>query len=209
MKKIEFVGKVNEYTEYAKTVNVHQKPIEGVNSGAHGTTFEMAVKVELGNVHGNHLKSKAGRVDTTYKRQSIEIKSGAGELCKINEDGTISGLFKGLYIPENKETKQEEQILIESYSNGYVVYAPEFEPGDAVKQIAYAMTVENFVKAVISAGMLRKKTSTFSRRKGKTNPDRLTLQSFRNSIKKTDAWYDALENYGMTFGEWLEMVNNK
>lgn len=200
MKKIEFVAKATQYTEYAKTVDVHQKPTVGVNSGAHGATFEMAVKMALGNTKGNHLKSKAGNVDTRKKRQNVEIKSGAGELAKINELGKVSGLINGFYDLESDE------LQIENIAKGWVIYAPEYTPGQNVENVSYVMTAEDFVKAILQAGMLRKKLSTAGKKSGKTAPDRLTLQSFTNSIKKSNAWYDALEDFGMGFSEWVEMI---
>ena len=71
MKKNEFIAKVNAYNEYAKSVDCHVKPEKGSVNGAYGRSYEMTVKLYLGNY--KTLVAGAGKADTTKKGLKIEI----------------------------------------------------------------------------------------------------------------------------------------
>lgn len=188
------MSKLKAYNDYANNIEVHTRAKEGshIHSGAHGVSFEMAVKIELGNYRFVSNASKMGHRDTIKKLNgdwvSFEIKQGSGELATIDENGDIKRSV---------------------FSADYVIYAPDYRPNDDVRKMAYILTGENFAKAVEVAGMARFKKSTAMTRWEKANDeegyyDRITLQSFTNSHKKLNAWYEALEDFGETFGKWLE-----
>ena len=178
MKKNDFLTKVSNYVAYAQG--------EHRNDGANGTSYEMAVKVALGNCNGQ-LKSRAGIVDTRKGGYSIEIKSGCGELATLNEDGEIvSTVFK----------------------RDIIVYAPFYEAGDDVFCTSYVLTTEDFFKALEEARLIRTKVSSAMNKKKQNGEtwyyDRMSIQSFKNSQKATDRWLDALEMYGTDLRSWLE-----
>ena len=52
------------YLEYAERINVHQKPTEGINSGAEGRAFERAINFEFGLLNRSKSVQNAGAIDT-------------------------------------------------------------------------------------------------------------------------------------------------
>lgn len=188
MSKKDFLEKVSAYTEYAKNVDVHTMPKAGTNSGCHGVSYELAVKVAMCN-YGSKGKAKAGAVDTRKAGYNVEIKSGCGELATVDADGKIiSTVFK----------------------SDIVVYAPFYEPEDDVFGVSYVMTTEDFFGALEQAGLIRKKVSSAMNKKKQAGEswhyDRLAIQSYTNSKKATARWLDALEEYGMSLDEWLDSI---
>lgn len=178
MRKNEFIEKMNNYIAYAQG--------EHKNDGANGTSYEMAVKVALGNYNGQ-LKSKAGTMDTRKGGHSVEIKSGCGELATLNENG---------------------EIITTIFKRDIIIYAPFYEAGDDVFCTSYVLTTEDFFSALEKANLIRTKVSSaMNKKKQNGEPwyyDRMAIQSFKNSQKATDRWLDALEECGMDLKSWLE-----
>lgn len=178
MRKSEFLEKVNNYTAYAQS--------ENRNSGANGTSYEMSVKLALGNYKGQ-LKSKAGVVDTRKGGYSIEVKSGCGELATLDENG---------------------KIINTVFKRDIIIYSPFYEAGDDVFQSSYVLTTEDFFKALEEARLIRTKVSSAMNKKKQNGEawyyDRMSIQSFKNSQKATNRWLDALETYGTDLKSWLE-----
>lgn len=180
--------RLNNYMAYATRVDVHQVPTKGVNSGANGRAFEQAVKVALHNYRSKGITA-ANRADTIKKIdgviQSIEIKQGAGELATLNEYG---------------------EIVTTIFKRDLIVYAPEYEASDNVLQTAYVMSTNTFMKVLDEAGLIRyKKTSSMTKRdKEEQYNDRMAIQTFTNSQKKLNLFYDLLEENGAKLGTWLK-----
>lgn len=190
-KREQTTQKVNEYNAYAKTVDVHQKPQIGLNSGAHGRDFETRAKLAIGNYRFDGV-AKAGRHDSTKKINgkitSIEFKSGAGELATLDEFGNYT-----------------HSIL----DSDLIVYAPEYSPDyDVIKQ-AYVLTTVAFMDIMDELKLARyKKSSAMLKRESEYQYyDRLTIQTFSTSRKKTDALYNALEESAVTLAEFIESLN--
>lgn len=184
MKKDDFLKAVSNYEDFARTVNAHSKD---AHNGAWGTLLELEIKKSLNNTR--QLKSGAGKVDTRKKGFKIEIKSACGELATLDENGEmVTSIFK----------------------NDFIIYAPFYEPDDDIFTCCYVLTIDGFKKALESANMIRQKMSTnMSKRKKAGLPyynDRLAIQSFTNSKKKTAAWLTALDENGISLEEWFEIM---
>ena len=187
------------YLEYAERVNVHQKPVEGVNSGAEGRAFERAINYEFGLLDRSKSVQNAGAIDTVKyatingkkKRISIEDKTGAGTLATLNENGDIltSPLFK----------------------SDFVVYTPQFYPSYDVKKQALFFETSVFLDILKNNGLIRKKTSglmsVIKKNGGAWYYDIMSIQSFKNSKKKYRAFTTDLFFEGMTFDDFVEEYN--
>lgn len=186
-KQDEFIEKLRVYQAYTDTQSgkIHDVPTQGTNCGAEGRCFEMAVKAYLGNYRSKGV-AKAGYTDTRKFGQSIEIKSGCGELGIVNENG---------------------DIIKTVFRHNIIIYTPDYQAGDDVGKTSYVLTTSNFLQALSECELIRYKTSTFmSRQKAQGLPfykDRIAIQSFRNSNRKSDLWLDALENYGISLEKWV------
>lgn len=187
MKKNEFIAKVNAYNEYAKSVDCHVKPEKGMANGADGRSYEITVKLYLGNYKS--FVAGAGKADTTKKGLKIEIKSGCGELGVLDVNGKLKSMVK---------------------KSDYVFYSPFYTAGDTVEESTYVLTSEDFFTALEEAGLIRKKVSSSMNKVKKSGGDwyydRLAIQSYMNSKKALNRWLDALDTYGMTVEDWKEMV---
>lgn len=184
MKKEEFLKELSGYENFARTVNVHARD---AHSGAWGTLLELEIKKSLGNTR--QLKSGAGKVDTRKKGLKIEIKSACGELATLDESGKmITSIFK----------------------NDLVIYAPFYEPDDDIFTCCYVLTIDGFRRALESANMVREKMSTNMCKRKKAGMsyynDRLSIQSFTNSKKRTAAWLTALDENGISLADWFDVM---
>ena len=184
MKKEEFLKEVSGYENFARTVNAHARD---AHNGAWGTLLELEIKKSLGNTR--QLKSGAGKVDTRKKGLKIEIKSACGELATLDESGKmITSIFK----------------------NDLVIYAPFYEPDDDIYTCCYVLTIDGFKRALESANMVREKMSTNMCKRKKAGMtyynDRLSIQSFTNSKKRTAAWLAALDENGISLADWFEVM---
>ena len=187
MKKQETVKKVNEYLHYANSVNVHVIPTKKVNSGAHGRAYEQAVKLAIGNYRFNGI-AKPSAVDTIKKvddkKATFEIKTGCGELGNLDANGNIiNSVFK----------------------RDYIIYSPEYTPTMDVLKASYVLTGCDFLDALRECGLIRyKKSSNMTKQpKELQYNDKMAIQSFTNSKKKLNQWYDALATYGTRLDKWL------
>lgn len=187
------------YLAYAESVNVHQKPTGGINSGAEGRAFERAINFEFGLLNRSKSVQGAGTIDTVKyaiidgkkKRISIEDKTGAGTLATLDENGDIltSPLFK----------------------SDFVVYTPQFYPSYDVKKQALFFETSVFLDILKNNGLIRKKTSglmsVIKKNGGAWYYDILSIQSFKNSKKKYHAFTTDLFFEGMTFDDFVEEYN--
>lgn len=187
------------YLAYAENINVHQKPAEGINSGAEGRAFERAINFEFGLLNRSKSVQGAGTIDTIKyaiidgkkKRISIEDKTGAGTLATLDENGDIltSPLFK----------------------SDFVVYTPQFYPSYDVKKQALFFETSVFLDILKNNGLIRKKTSglmsVIKKNGGAWYYDILSIQSFKNSKKKYRAFTTDLFFEGMTFDDFVEEYN--
>lgn len=187
------------YLEYAERVNVHQKPRQGVHSGAEGIGFERAVNFEFGLLNRSKDVQSAGAIDTVKyaiidgkkRRINIEDKVGAGTLATLDENGGIltSPLLK----------------------SDFVVYTPRFYPSYDVKKQALFFETSVFLDILKNNGLIRKKTSgkmTARRKNGESwFYDVLSIQSFTNSKKKNKAFTQDLFFEGMVFDDFVEEYN--
>ena len=187
MKKQETIKKVNEYLTYAKNVNVHVIPTKKVNSGAHGRAYEQAVKLAIGNYRFNGIANPTA-VDTTKKingkKATFEIKTGCGELGNLDVNGNIiNSVFK----------------------RDYIIYSPEYTPEMDVLKASYVLKGCDFLDALRECGLIRYKKSSnmIKQPKELQYNDKMAIQSFTNSNKKLNQWYDALATYGTRLDKWL------
>lgn len=188
MTKKKQVEDVQGFNRYAASVNVYQKPRRGLNSGLHGNAFEQAGKLAIGNYQFKGV-AKPGRADSRKKIDGttlkIEFKSGAGELAVIDENGLyISGVW----------------------DSDIVVYAPEFNPMLDVTKQAYVFSTFDFIKVLNLAGLVRMKASSDMKDVPEEfrYKDRITIQSFKNSNKKYNLFYELLKEYGVSFEKWIQ-----
>ena len=184
MKKEEFLKELSGYENFARTVDVHKRD---AHSGAWGTLLELEIKKSLNNTR--QLKSGAGKVDTRKKGLKIEIKSACGELATLDENG---------------------KMITSIFRNDLVIYAPFYEPDDDIFTCCYVFTIDGFKRALESANMVREKMSTNMCKRKKAGMtyynDRLSIQSFTNSKKRTAAWLTALDENGISLADWFEIM---
>lgn len=177
---------IENYSAYAEQNNCHRKPVAGNNCGCDGRLYEQLVKVALGNYKFKGV-AKSGHADTKKLGNSFEIKQGCGELGVIDENGNIVSTV---------------------FTKDYIIYAPDYMVGDNVKYVSWVMTTAQFLSALNECGLIRKKVSSFmSRRKAQGldwYPDRIAIQSYKNSHRKYNLWTETLENYGQPLCDWLE-----
>ena len=187
------------YLAYAMMADVHKKPQKGTNSGAEGRAFERAVNFYLGLYNRSETVQGAGMFDSVKygvingkkKRISIEIKTGAGTLATLDENGNIltSPLFK----------------------SDFVAYTPQFYPEQDFDGQALFFETSVFLDILKKNNLIRKKVSgkMNAQKKGGENwyYDILSIQSFKNSKKKYFAFTTDLFFEGMTFNDFIEQYN--
>ena len=194
MKKTEIINNFVNYRNYTKANNCHVKPTTGINSGNEGRTVELAVKLALDNYRGAQAISAATRKDTFKSldgvKTSFEIKSGCGVLANIDENGNYYGTM----------LKSE-----------YVIYVPEYDINLPVTCQAYVLLVEDFIEILQEIGLIRLKMSGAQycngQRKEGAFYDRLTIQTFKNSKRKTALLYEALNRYADTMEDFFNRYN--
>lgn len=187
------------YLAYAESVNVHQKPTEGVNSGAEGRALERAVNYEFGLLDRSKSVQSAGafdavkyaKIDGKKKRVTIEIKSGSGTLATLDNEGNVltSPLLK----------------------SDFVAYVPQFYPEMEIDKQVLFFETSIFLEILKNNGLIRKKTSGKMTAQKKSGGnwyyDILSIQSFKNSKKKYHAFTSDLFFEGMTFSNFVEEYN--
>ena len=106
------------------------------------------------------------------------MKTGCGELGKITY-------------------KKDGEAVIHIRKVDYYIYAPEYnENYNALKQ-AYVISQNDFLSLLDDIGLIRQKKSSYAVKNGFDKPDKIAIQSFKNSKKKYNALYDGLETYGI------------
>ncbi len=200
LNKAALVKYILKYNGYAATRDVHVKPTKGLSSGSHGRLYELLIKLALGNYKFAGVAA-AGQYDTRKvingKTCHIEIKSGAGELIAL---GALN------------------EITADIRRADYVIYSPQYTPvitddcdaaiKNAVKQ-SYIMPALEFFTMLVDNDLTRLKRSTQTYGEaffGDPQYDRITIQSFENSRKKTDLLYTLLEKNAMPLQDWLQQV---
>lgn len=168
-----FMNVMKGYSKKAKSC--HVKPTKGVDNGAGGKLSEMFIKMLLENTRGKGVSAAGSGYDTMKKihgkMTTIEIKSGCGELAKI-----IDG------VPIFKSAK-------------YICYCP-FSGITDIKGYRVFET-NTFISLLENAGLIRLKISTaeYKAAKLENRPpkhDRLTIQTFSNSAKKSALMNDIM-----------------
>lgn len=187
MKKAEFLERNAKYHAYAQSVEVHQRPIKGVNSGAHGNDFERQIKMAMGNYRFNGV-ANAKRADTRKRYNGVnirfEIKSGCGELIRYNREGECVGDIR---------------------NSDYIIYCPEYDIEQPAQEQAYVFPATMFFDLMLENGMLREKKSSNMMKQLKELQfyDRVTIQTFNNSKKKTALMYKLMKQ-GIPFNEFIK-----
>ena len=166
---------ITYYTEKARATPWETTPTLGIDNGIGGKCFEVCTVAEL--VKRCKGVKSTGRCDLTIKGTTYELKTGCGELGKITY---------------NK--KGEPVIHIRKVD--FYIYAPEYNEHYNALQQAYVISQTNFLSLLDDIGLIRYKKSSYAVKNGFELPDKITIQSFKNSNKKYNALYDALETYG-------------
>ena len=187
--KAKAVEKMNAYKAYAKECDCYVTPIKGVNSGSDGRLYELSVKMCIGNYRFKGIVANAKCIDTTKKVNGrickFEVKSGCGTLCNLNERGEII-----------------DSPLLKS---DFIIYTPRYYSDVPVVKQSYVFSVPDFLFVLDECGLIRYKYSGNQyyvnedgrkERKPGAYYDKMTIQSFLNSKRKTEMLYDLLEQYG-------------
>lgn len=167
---------IQYYTEKAKVTPWETAPTLGIDNGIGGKCFEVCTVAEIVK-RCNGVKS-TGRCDMTYKGATYELKTGCGELGKITYNA-------------------EGEPVIHIRKVDYYIYAPEYNEGYNALLQAYVISQVDFLSLLDDIGLVRYKKSSYAVKNGIDRPDKITIQSFKNSNKKYNALYDALETYGI------------
>ena len=178
--------------EYARTVNPYQRPTSGVHSGINGTRFEDRVKLAFG--LEKWIGTAKGKYDFRKKIDGnfckFEVKSGAGEIATLKKPIPAEAVKNGDITIDLTAEYIDHSIL----NSDYIIYTPY--PLQDTDILAYNAPVAVFKSATFAnllkyGGFLRWKTSTaLNRQGGKGFYDKITIQTFSNSIKKENAIYE-------------------
>lgn len=193
--------------EYAKTINPYQPPTVGIHSGINGTRFEDRVKLAFG------LEKWTGTAKGKYDfRKKIngnfckfEVKSGAGEIATLKKPIPADAVKNGDITIDLTADYIGHSIL----NSDYIIYTPY--PLQDTDILAYNAPVAVFKSATFAdllkyGGFLRFKTSTaLNRQGGKGLYDKITIQTFSNSIKKETAIYELVAN-GVSLWEFIYSI---
>lgn len=183
------------YLAYAFSVNVHQTPKKGINSGAEGRAFERAINYvfgllkRCGAVQGANSFDcvKYRTVNGKRKRITIEIKTGSGTLGILDANGNIisSPLLK----------------------SDFIAYVPQLLDGIPAENQVLFFETSVFIDILKKNNLIRKKASgkMSARKKAGLNwyYDILSIQSFKNSKKKFTAFTNDLFFEGLTFDDFV------
>ena len=167
---------ITYYTERAKTTPWETAPTIGIDNGIGGKCFEVCAVAEI--VKRCMGVKSTGRCDLTLKGTTFELKTGCGELGKITY-------------------KKDGEPIIHIRKVDCYIYAPEYNEGYNALQQAYVIPQNDFLSLLDDIGLIRYKKSSYAVKNGFDKPDKVTIQSFKNSNKKYNALYDALETYGI------------
>lgn len=190
MKKNDVVKMVADYMEYVNNIDVHISNVKGINNGAEGNLYEMLIKLALNNCKF-HGVSKKGCTDTTKKINNvlskIEIKNGCGELGTLDNKGNIKTLV---------------------FKRDYIIFNIDWSPEYDVIQCSFICKAMDYYKILSESGLIRKKMSTAQYKRPKTDRyyDRIAIQSYKNSKRKTDLYYDNAIKYAVPLKQFL--INN-
>ena len=111
--------------------------------------------------------------------------------------------YIGGYALEIKQGASELEIFYSGKKVDYVCYCPDFQSGDEVERVSYVLDRDGFMAALEEAGMIRMKV-------GSDGTTRHTMQSYKNSNRKYNAWLDALDEHSvMTLSEYKAMVRGE
>ena len=174
------MSKTSEVLSYyrmrEKTTNYLQTPKKGVDNGIGGKTYEVEVVARIvGRVTG---VKKAGHCDLIWHGRHHEIKIGSGQL------GTLTYKADGTPVEHIKK-------------NDFFVYCPEYiNTVDPLLQ-AYVIPYDIFLQGLKELGLYRYKISSYAYHTGCKKADRISIQSFKNSNKKYNEFYDFLEANGI------------
>ena len=167
---------IQYYTEKAKNTPWEIAPTLGIDNGIGGKCFEVCTVAEI--VKRCKGVKSTGRCDLTRKGVTYELKTGCGELGKITYNADGKGVMRIRKVD-------------------FYVYAPEYnEHYNALKQ-AYVISQCDFLSLLDDIGLIRQKKSSYAVKNGFDKPDKIAIQSFKNSKKKYNALYDGLETYGI------------
>ena len=173
---------VTYYTEKAQTTPCETTPTVGIDNGIGGKCFEVCTVAEI--VKRCNGVKPTGKCDMTYKGDSYELKTGCGELGKIT------------YNASGKEAIHIRKV-------DFYVYAPEYNENYNALQQAYVIPQSDFLSLLDDIGLIRYKKSSYAVKNGFDRPDKITIQSFKNSKKKYNALYDSLEVYGIKAADYF------
>lgn len=185
MKQQVFMNVMKEYSVKAK--GCHVKPTKGIDNGAGGKLAEAFIKLLLENTRGKCVSPAGLGYDTIKKingkMTTVEIKSGCGELAKIVND-----------VPVFKSAK-------------YICYCPISGITDI--KCYKVFETDTFISLLENAGLIRLKISTaeYKAAKAENRPpkhDRLTIQTFSNSAKKT-ALIDDIMSMGISVNSFFDI----
>lgn len=185
------------YLAYAFSVNVHQTPKKGINSGAEGRAFERAINYLFGLLKRSGMVQGANSFDCIKyrtingkkKRITIEIKTGSGTLGVLDNNGNIisSPLLK----------------------SDFIAYVPQFFDGIPAKNQVLFFETSVFMDILKNNGLIRKKMSGKMSARKKAGLDWyydiLSIQSFKNSKKKFTAFTNDLFFEGLTFSDFINI----
>lgn len=191
MKKSEVITMVKDYMDYVLNTDIHKSCVKGINNGADGNLYEMLIKLALNNYKFEGV-SKKGRTDTKKKINDmladIEIKNGCGELGTLDNKGNIKTLV---------------------FKRDYIIFNIDWSPEYDVIQCSFICKAMDYYKILSESGLIRKKMSTAQYKRPKTDRfyDRIAIQSYKNSKRKTDLYYDNAIKYAIPLKQFLTNNN--
>ena len=182
MKKIEKMQLLNELS--------NKYLLNELDNGNNGKAYEIIVKLALNNYRFKGV-SKSGKIDTIKNHIKYEIKSNCGELATIDQDGNIikSALLKSDFIIYSMDT---EFFITDTLEDKI----------DLVLNNSFVIPCNDFLEMLKNIGLLRTKKSTYAIKNNFNYNDKLTIQSYKNSKKKSNLFFNSLCDFP-TLEEYL------
>jgi len=120
------------------------------------------------------------------------LNGNRGNANKVSAKGKTDVQNKGIkYEVKSNCGELNDDIL----KNDFIIYTPDNVRDYAEVHRAYVIPAQAFVDMFYALGLVRTKKSTNGQLK-------TTIQSFRNSKRKTEMLFNALAQYS-TLGEWV------
>ena len=172
-----------------------KRPQKGVDSGALGKSSEGLVRYYCNDYRAESVCKELGKIDMRKKVNgkmcNFEIKQGGVELAELDRNGAV--------------------VKSVSDKNHYMIYCTRYDSAIPVEKQYYVIPMNDFMNGLIEYDLMRYKATTpmqnIKKAGGDWYYDRIAVQN--NSLKKQNAMWDMLEQYGISLEQFAKQAGWK